>query len=74
MTVVVPRLTRRGGGGWNSSDMMSGSLIFRRERNLSLRHGRLDQSRVGFEGVPQHQINGSSIRHRFLNAVALDCS
>ena len=26
MTVVVPHLTHGGGGGWNSSGMMSGSL------------------------------------------------
>jgi len=41
MTVVVPHWTHGGGGGENGSDMMSGSLIFRRERDRSLSHWRL---------------------------------
>jgi len=46
MTVVVPHLTHGGGGGWNSSGMMSGSLAFRRERDWSLGHRRLSSDLI----------------------------
>jgi hypothetical protein len=46
MTVVVPHLTHGGGGGWNSSGMMSGSLAFRRERDWSLGHRRLSSELI----------------------------
>jgi hypothetical protein len=46
MTVVVPHLTHGGGGGWNSNGMISGSLIFRRERDWSLGHRRLSSDLI----------------------------